>query len=71
MGLHGASCIPYIAAFICSTQPIDDVTMKRLMILGCLVVCLGFSACQCSEKPDVGPVEGAVLEQAAAPRAIA
>ena len=44
--------------------------MKRFVILGCLFLCLGISACQCSDKPDVGPVEGAAVEQAEVPRAL-
>ncbi len=44
--------------------------MKRFVILGCLFLCLSISACQCSDKPDVGPVEGAVLEQAEGPRTL-
>lgn len=32
--------------------------MKRVLIFAVLVLSLGLSSCQCSEKPDVGPVEG-------------
>jgi hypothetical protein len=31
--------------------------MRRLLLLATLVLCFGLSSCQCSEKPDVGPVE--------------
>ena len=30
--------------------------MNRLVILGCLLMCVSLHACQCSDKPDVGPV---------------
>ena len=36
--------------------------MKHFWILGCLLLCLGLGSCQCSDKPDVGPVEGAAME---------
>lgn len=32
--------------------------LRPLFVFAALVVCFGFSACQCSWKPDVGPVEG-------------
>jgi hypothetical protein len=31
--------------------------MKRFWIAACLLVCLSLSSCQCSEKPDIGPVD--------------
>ncbi len=33
--------------------------MNRLSTLGCLVLCLSLHACQCSDKPEVGPVADA------------
>ena len=44
--------------------------MKRFILLGCLFLCLSISACQCSDKPDVGPVEGAALESTEVPRTL-
>lgn len=46
--------------------------MKRVWILGCLLLCLGLGSCQCSDKPNVGPVEGAAIKTATveAPRAV-
>ena len=32
--------------------------MKRVLIFVVLILSFGLSSCQCSEKPDVGPVEG-------------
>jgi hypothetical protein len=32
--------------------------MKRILIFAALLLCVGLSSCQCSEKPDIGPVEG-------------
>jgi hypothetical protein len=32
--------------------------MKRLLIAVAVLLSVGLSSCQCSEKPDVGPVEG-------------
>jgi hypothetical protein len=32
--------------------------MKRLLIFTAIVLTAGLSSCQCSEKPDIGPVEG-------------
>ena len=46
----------------CSIHPIDDATMKHLWILGCLLLCLGLGSCQCSDQPDVGPVEEAEMK---------
>lgn len=37
--------------------------MKRLLVFVALLLCVGLSSCQCSEKPDVGPVEGEDGEQ--------
>ena len=50
----------------------DKTTMKHFWILGCLLLCLSFGSCQCSDKPDVGPVEGATVESVtdAAPRGV-
>jgi hypothetical protein len=31
--------------------------MKRRLAFVALVLCVGLSSCQCSEKPDIGPVE--------------
>ncbi|HMB90673.1 MAG TPA: hypothetical protein VKP65_07490 [Rhodothermales bacterium] len=31
--------------------------MKRFWILGSMLLCLSLSSCQCSNPPDVGPVE--------------
>ncbi len=31
--------------------------MKRVFVLGTLLLCLSLSSCQCSNKPDIGPVE--------------
>lgn len=33
--------------------------MKGVSILGCLALCLSLHACQCSDKPKVGPVTDA------------
>jgi len=32
--------------------------MKRLLVFVALVLCTGLVSCQCSDQPDVGPVEG-------------
>ncbi len=49
----------------------DKTTMKHFWILGCLLLCL-IGSCQCSDKPDVGPVEEAKVESVTngAPRAV-
>ena len=46
--------------------------MKHLWILGCLLLCLSLNSCQCSNQPDVGPVDEAATETVAdeAPRAV-
>jgi hypothetical protein len=31
--------------------------MRRLFAFAALLLCFGLSSCQCSEKPDIGPVE--------------
>jgi len=31
--------------------------MRRLFALTAVIFCFGLSSCQCSEKPDIGPVE--------------
>jgi len=31
--------------------------MKRFLLLACLLGCLTYGACQCSDKPDVPPVD--------------
>lgn len=31
--------------------------MKRVFVLGTILLCFGLSSCQCSNKPDIGPVE--------------
>jgi hypothetical protein len=31
--------------------------MKRLFAFLALLLAIGFSSCQCSDKPDIGPVE--------------
>lgn len=43
--------------------------MKHILLFLCMASCLGFSGCQCSDKPDIGPVEGssARLEQSVMP----
>lgn len=43
------------------------MTMKPFLILGCLLLCLCFNSCQCSEKPEVGPVEGATAQSETPP----
>jgi len=50
----------------------DKTTMKHFWILGCLLLCLSLGSCQCSDKPDVGPVEEAAQESVTdgAPRAV-
>jgi len=48
----------------------DDAIMKHLWILGCLLLCLGLGSCQCSDQPDVGPVEEAETMTDAASRAV-
>ena len=37
--------------------------MNRISIFGCLLLCLSLHACQCSDKPEVGPVAAASLEE--------
>lgn len=32
--------------------------MKRILCFGTILICLSLSSCQCSNKPDIGPVEG-------------
>jgi hypothetical protein len=32
--------------------------MKRLSLLFLLLLALSIPSCQCSDKPDIGPVEG-------------
>jgi hypothetical protein len=32
--------------------------MKKTLVLAALLLCLVLKACQCSDKPPVGPVEG-------------
>ena len=32
--------------------------MKRLLVFATLLLCTGLASCQCSDQPDVGPVEG-------------
>ncbi|MEF8815598.1 MAG: hypothetical protein V5A20_01660 [Salinibacter sp.] len=32
--------------------------MKRLLVIVALFLCTSLASCQCSEQPDVGPVEG-------------
>lgn len=32
--------------------------MKRLLLAACFALCFALPACQCSNPPDVGPVEG-------------
>ena len=32
--------------------------MKRLLTFVALFLVVGLSSCQCSDKPDIGPVEG-------------
>lgn len=32
--------------------------MKKTLLLACLFLSLTFNACQCSDPPPVGPVEG-------------
>lgn len=31
--------------------------MKRMLIVAVLFLAFGLSSCQCSDKPDIGPVE--------------
>jgi hypothetical protein len=38
--------------------------MKRLLAFAALFLCVGLSSCQCSEKPDIGPVEDEDQSQA-------
>lgn len=33
-------------------------TMKKFVLALALFTCLSIPACQCSDKPDIGPVEG-------------
>lgn len=33
------------------------IVMKRTLIFGVICLCFGLSSCQCSNKPDIGPVE--------------
>ena len=70
VGLPAGSRLLCVYCRVVLLEPTEDATMKRFLILGCLFVCLGFSACQCSNKPDVGPVEDASVEQAEGPRAL-
>lgn len=40
-----------------SLPTVPSVVMRRILILACLFACFGLSSCQCSDKPDIGPVE--------------
>ena len=31
--------------------------MKKYWMVGAVLLCLGLSSCQCSNKPEIGPVE--------------
>ncbi len=33
------------------------MTMKRTVVFGALLLCLGLASCQCADPPPVGPVE--------------
>jgi hypothetical protein len=46
---------------------LQHATMKRFLLLASVFLCLsaGFSACQCSDKPEIGPVEQAAAAVAA------
>ncbi|MFQ5570196.1 MAG: hypothetical protein ACE5G0_11015 [Rhodothermales bacterium] len=46
--------------------------MKQFLVFGCLLFCFSLPACQCSDKPEVGPVEEATVEvvTTVAPRSI-
>ena len=33
--------------------------MRNYFFIFCIVLCFSLNACQCSDKPEVGPVEGA------------
>ena len=35
--------------------------MRKIFLLTCLALTLGLSSCQCSDKPNIGPVEGETL----------
>ena len=37
--------------------------MKAKLLLVTAMLCVSIGACQCSDKPDVGPVEGAGQSQ--------
>jgi len=32
-------------------------SMKKYWMVGAVLLCLGLSSCQCSNKPEIGPVE--------------
>jgi hypothetical protein len=33
------------------------MTMKRTVLFGALLLCLGLASCQCADPPPVGPVD--------------
>lgn len=35
--------------------------MRKYFFICCLVLCFSLNACQCSNKPEIGPVEGTRL----------
>jgi hypothetical protein len=42
--------------------------MRKLLVLYCFLLSLVFNGCQCSEKPDVPPVQDAGLTAASPSR---
>ena len=38
--------------------------MRKYFILSCFLLSLSLNACQCSDKPEIGPIEGASLSLA-------
>ncbi len=45
------------------------MTMKKILLFTALFVCFGLSSCQCSDKPEIGPVEQARVPGRAADQA--
>ncbi len=39
-------------------------SMQTLFFMVCMFLCLGLNACQCSDKPEVGPVQESGLTAA-------
>ena len=53
---------PYLLSYNVLVRPtahsLTSRSMKRVLTFLAVALCISFTSCQCSEKPDVGPVEG-------------